>query len=397
MPQNRRMRLASFIIDNIELILTDWVAFAKTRLPAATGMTELALRNDAHSILTEIAQDMRRMQDEDQQIAKSQGLTDIDNSHISTPAKSHALQRKRSGYEVNQMVSEFRALRSTVLRLWAASNHDGSKHDLADITRFNEAIDEVLTESLKFFVAEVDRARNLFLGVLGHDLRSPLSTIVSTAEYQLKIRPDDRQSTLILRGAMHIKVLLDDLLSYTRDRLGVGLSIRPAQMRLDQLAKETRDELLAIHSARAVDLKIEGDLCGVWDKARLHQVLSNLLSNAMKYGAASMPVRLGLEGTDKDLVILSVHNFGTTIPADLLPDLFEPLVRGSSIGSNSQQTGENMGLGLFIAREVVAAHGGSIHVTSTDQDGTRFEIKLPRFATAQATQQEGVIQGRSHI
>jgi signal transduction histidine kinase len=277
------------------------------------------------------------------------------------------------------MVSEFRALRATVLRLWSASMHGATEHDLEDLTRFNEAVDQTLAESLKFFVAEVDRARNLFLGVLGHDLRTPLGTIMSCAHYQLRARPGtEREAKLILQGASHMKALIDDLLAYTRDKLGVGMSVERAPMRLDRFARDTLDAIAAMNPGSAIDLQAEGDMEGAWDASRLHQVLSNLVVNALKYGAPGAPVHVGLDGTREDGVVLRVHNRGPTIPAHILPDLFEPLVRGNTQPAGSLPSGADMGLGLYIAREIITAHGGTIAATSSDAAGTCFEVRLPR-------------------
>ncbi|MBW8828406.1 MAG: HAMP domain-containing histidine kinase [Burkholderiales bacterium] len=171
---------------------------------------------------------------------------------METPSRAHALQRARSSFEVNQMVSEYRALRATVLRLWSAAATEVTVHDLQDVTRFNEAVDQALAESLKLFVAEVDRARNLLLGVLGHDLRTPLATIVNCAHYRLRVRPEDtRDANTILRSAERTKVLVDDdVLVYTRKRLGVGVTVDPVPRQLDRFARDTVDELLAINPGR---------------------------------------------------------------------------------------------------------------------------------------------------
>ncbi|MFL6661471.1 MAG: ATP-binding protein [Rhizobacter sp.] len=374
------MQLAAFIAANIEPILRDWVAFARTRIPVAGGMTELALRNDAAGILTEIAHDMLRPQGEDQQLARSQGMAVRDPELAETPSRSHAMQRARSGFEVNQMVSEYRALRATVLRLWSAAATDVTVHDLQDVTRFNEAVDQALAESLKFFVAEVDRARNLVLGVLGHDLRTPLGVVVNCAQHQLRVRPDDtRDADMILRSAARMKSLVDEVLSYTRKRLGTGLVIHATPVHLARFSRDIVDEILAVTPpGRAIDLTSTGNLEGVWDARRLHQLLSNLIGNALKYGAPDKAIRVMLDGTADDEVVLAVHNFGPPIPGEILPDVFEPLVRGAAEGVTSQTSGASMGLGLYIAREIASAHCGSIGVTSSAEEGTRFELRMPR-------------------
>lgn len=376
------MRLASFIISNIDAILVEWVAFARGQLPAAATMGEAALLDHGKLILEEIASDMSRPQGDAERQAKSEGNGSNASESSGVPSRSHARQRERQGFQVEQMVAEYRALRATVLRLWSAAARSAQAEDLEDITRFNEAVDQAIAESLEAFVAEVDKARDLFLGMLGHDLRGPLSTIASSATVALRTRPDDSpQAAVILRSVAQMKALLDDLVEYTRHRLGSGLAIEPAHLQLDQFARNTLDEIAAISSGHVLDLDVKGDMQGEWDARRLHQALSNLVFNALKYGRANTPIRISLDGTQADEVVLAVENIGKPIPRAMLPTLFDPLVRATSEDgdADSQVAGANLGLGLYVVREIANAHGGSVEVTS-DDSATRFELRLPRIS-----------------
>jgi signal transduction histidine kinase len=378
------MRLSSFISKNLDAILVDWVAFARDQLPAAASMNEVALLDHGKLILEEIAADMGRPQGDDEQQAKSEGNSSSASTSTRVPSRSHARERERQGFRIEQMVAEYRALRATVLRLWTAASSNVQVEDLEDVTRFNEAVDQAIAESLQVFVTEVDRARDLFLGMLGHDLRGPLSTIASSATLEVRTRPNDSQrAAVILRSAAQMKALLDDLVEYTRHRLGSGLAIAPAALRLDQFARNTLDEIDAISRGRVLELEVEGDLQGEWDARRLHQALSNLVFNALKYGLPSAPIRISLDGTREEEVVLAVENMGDPIPPELLPTLFDPLVRaagkaGGDEGADSQVAGANLGLGLYVVREIANAHGGSVEVTS-DDSATRFELRLPRI------------------
>jgi signal transduction histidine kinase len=378
------MRLRSFISENLDAILVDWVAFARDQLPAAANMNEVALLDHGKLILEEIAADMGRPQGDDEQQAKSEGNSSSASTSTRVPSRSHARERERQGFRIEQMVAEYRALRATVLRLWTAASSNVQVEDLEDVTRFNEAVDQAIAESLQVFVTEVDRARDLFLGMLGHDLRGPLSTIASSATLEVRTRPNDSQrAAVILRSAAQMKALLDDLVEYTRHRLGSGLAIAPAALRLDQFARNTLDEIDAISRGRVLELEVEGDLQGEWDARRLHQALSNLVFNALKYGLPSTPIRVSLDGTREEEVVLAVENMGDPIPPELLPTLFDPLVRaagkaGGDEGADSQVAGANLGLGLYVVREIANAHGGSVEVTS-DDSATRFELRLPRI------------------
>jgi signal transduction histidine kinase len=342
-------------------------------------MTDLALRDDAAAILTEVARDMGTEQSSGEQQVKSQGGGQPDPSLPDTPSHAHAMQRVRSGFEVNQMVSEFRALRATVLRLWSEAAGRASIEDLNDVTRFNEAIDQALAESLRSFVSEVDRARNLFMGILGHDLRTPLSTI-SVCSSILKLRrPDDlREIEMIQRSSERMRQLVDVVLAYTRRSLGSVLPVDLRPVHLDELVRHCVHDLAITNPSRDIVLRAAEDIQGIWDGMRISQLVSNLVGNALKYGAPERPVTVTLAADGSDAAVLQVHNFGPPIAPQFVADIFEPLVRGANAAGPAQVGGANMGLGLYIAREVASAHFGTIHVTSDAATGTTFEVRLPR-------------------
>jgi len=380
------VRLSSFITANADAILVDWVAFARRQLPAATGMDEAALLDHGKLILAEIAADMERPENDEERQAKSEGQAAQPSTAPNLPSGSHARQRERQGFALEQMIAEYRALRATVLRQWHPSSGGDRVQDLEDMTRFNEAIDQAVAESVTIFAAEVDKTRDLFLGMLGHDLRGPLSTIVSCASLELRRWPDDpRQAAMILRSAGQMKALLNDMVEYTRHRLGSGLTIDPAPLALDHFARNTLDEIDAISSGRILQLEVRGDMQGEWDARRLHQALSNLVFNALKYGHPSSAIRITLDGDDTQEVVLAVQNSGKPIPPELLPSLFDPLVRagGDDGHADSQVAGASLGLGLYVVREIAGAHGGTVEVTS-DASATRFELRLPRFCVRSA-------------
>jgi signal transduction histidine kinase len=376
------MRLSKFISDHLDAILVDWVAFAREQAPAAANLDEVALLDHGRLILEEIAADMRRPQGDDERQAKSEGNSVSASQSKAVPSRGHARQREKQGFEVEQLVAEYRALRATVLRLWTAASNDAQVQDLEDLMRFNEAVDQAIAESLKVFVAEVNKSRDLFLGVLGHDLRGPLNTISTCVAVDIQARPGGSpQTTIILRSVAQMKALLDDMVEYTRHRLGSELAIDPSSLQLDQFARNTLDEIEAISRGHVFELEVRGDMQGEWDARRLHQALSNLVFNAMKYGLRSAPIHVSLDGTGKDELVLRVQNEGRPIPPDLVERLFDPLVRGDAddAGSDSQVAGANLGLGLYVVREIAKAHGGAVTVTSDDAS-TRFELRLPRIA-----------------
>jgi signal transduction histidine kinase len=374
------MRLSSFISVNLDPILADWVAFARLQEPAASRMGERALLDHGKLILQEIAADMTRPQNDGQRQAKSEGSSDTAAASRNIPSRSHARQRERQGFAVEQMVAEYRALRATVIRLWSASSTTVASEDLEDVVRFNESIDQAIAESLGVFLFEVDKTRDLFLGMLCHDLRGPLATIAGCAGIDRKSRSEaSPTAAIVLRSIAQMKALLDDLVEYTRHRLGSGVTVELAPLHLEQFARDTLAEIEAVVPGRVLALEALGDNAGQWDAHRLHQALSNLVFNALKYGYPDSAVHVWVDGRDRDTVVLAVENNGKPIPPDLLARIFDPLVRtgDEEQREDSEVSGANLGLGLYVVREIATAHGGTVAVWSNEST-TRFELRLPR-------------------
>jgi signal transduction histidine kinase len=375
------MPLSTFITQNLDAILVDWVAFARELQPPGADLDEVALLDHGRLILTEIAADMQRPQSSAEQQDKSEGHGAHAPESPQLPSRTHARQRKRQGFNIEELVAEYRALRATVLRLWSRSTDDITSTDLESVTRFNEAVDQAVAESLEAFMAELDKSRDLFLGVLGHDLRGPLSTIANVATFQMHARPEDaRQAGILLRSVGQMRVLLDDLVEYARHRQGSGFDIEAKALDLGAFTRNTLDEIAAIRNERVIHLDSQGDLDGEWDARRLHQALSNLIFNALKYGHADAPICITLDGTFPDEVKLAVQNAGEPIPRAALATLFDPFVRGGAEDVSPQtpwNAGASMGLGLYVVQEITKAHGGTVEVVS-NESFTRFTIRLPR-------------------
>jgi signal transduction histidine kinase len=146
---------------------------------------------------------------------------------------------------------------------------------------------------------------------------------------------------------------------------------------LEKLCGEVFYGMRTAHPQRTLRFHPHGDLTGDWDAARLHQVVSNLMGNALQHGSAQGPVELSV-ASEGSTVVLSVHNEGAPIPSDLLATIFDPLVRGATLESAERRVPGSVGLGLYIVREIVVAHGGTVEVASTAHEGTTFTVRLPR-------------------
>jgi len=369
------MRLGEFIMRDMEQILERWDAFARTRLPAAHGLSTSALRDHAPQILKAIVADLATAQTAAEQQAKSMGLASKDARATETAAQTHGICRAKSGFNIEQLASEYRALRASVLAAWMTACLP-EPPDIDDMIRFNEAVDQALAESVSFHTAHVNRARNLLIGMLSHDLRSPLQSIQMTAKYLRKLdvknEVSDAAARLIRSGA-RMQKLLDDLVDFNRSELGLGLKIVPCEVDLAAVCGEALEEIRASYTGRLVELEIGGDCRGTWDPDRMRQLLDNLVVNALHYGDPEGTVRVAIDGGGRDLR-LSVANASDPIDDEHLALFFEPLRRGGSKDNNA-----GLGLGLYIVNEIVKAHGGTVAARSEGRQLV-FTVELPRTA-----------------
>lgn len=369
------MLLSDFITEQMEAILSEWESFAAAQLPAAADMTSLALRDHAPDILEAIARDLTTPQTREEQSEKSKGRAPVEPNAPETAAQTHAILRARSGFEINQLVAEYRALRASVLRLWSESN-PGQDLDVEDIIRFNEAIDQAVAESVSHFHSQMTRFRNLFLGMLGHDMRTPLNSIVATASYLAALNAGEKVSEAakrLIRSGGSMQALLDDLVDFNRTQLGLGVKVIPTEIDLAASLTDEVEQLRAAHPDRDIELEIAGECRGQWDGARLNQVLRNLVENAMEYGSPDTPVRVAIRG-DESGVRIAVSNSGSDIDPSVREQVFDPLKRGLEHGGNHGDG--NLGLGLFVVQEIVRAHDGQIDMRSSDGE-TTFTVHLP--------------------
>jgi signal transduction histidine kinase len=374
------MRLADFIVSNMESILLEWEAFARTILPAAK-MDTLALRDHAGDLLLATVRDMESVQTAARRLDKSSGYSDGSavSVRLNGASEEHAIGRLGSGFDLLQLVSEYRALRASVLSLWRRSLPQADHHDVDDLNLFHESIDQSLAKAVISYTKRVDQSRDLFLAILSHDLRNPLNSIAVSAALLAQFSNSNADSTQtasqIATNVSLMTRMIGDLLDYTRTRLGAGMPVRPSAVNLSAICQEVFAEYRTGFPDRRIRFESAGDLTGDWDADRLRQMISNLVGNAVQHGEDPIELKLTAEASD---VVLVVRNGGPPISPGELPKIFEPLVRGSSAGRSKSNRPGSIGLGLYIAREIAQSHGGTIGVTSTQEVGTTFTVRLPR-------------------
>lgn len=376
------MRLADFIMANREPILVEWEAFARTCSPASGTMDVDALRDHADQMLTVIAADLKTPQDSAEQAEKSKGRADAEEPDSTTAAESHGAGRAESGFTVEQMVAEYRALRASVIRLWTREKGELVPADVDDLTRFNEAIDQALAESVAEYNQELEQSKEMFLAILGHDLRTPLGAISTAAAFMLDLEElEEPHCTLVERIAASAErtiQMVGDLLDFTRSRLGGGIPVVRAEVNLGRLVRDVVDEIVGAHPESRIKVDTRADESGEWDEARLSQALSNLIGNAVQHGSEGTMIDVRLRG-EADQVAILIHNKGVAIPSDELDGIFNPMkARESPYQAAGQGRTGSLGLGLYIAERIVSAHDGHIAVESSEAAGTTFTVHLPR-------------------
>jgi signal transduction histidine kinase len=376
------MRLADFILTNRAAILAEWEEFAKTCSPASGSMGLAALSDHANEMLTVIAQDLKTPQGGLEQSEKSKGNAPVPDTNIRTAAEKHGTGRAESGFTIDEMVAEYRALRASVVRLWTKEQGEVTHTDLEDLTRFNEAIDQALTESVTRFTEDLDKSKEMFLAILGHDLRTPIGAVMTSAKFMLEtkelVEPHLTLTSRIVSSTSRMNQMVGALLDFTRSRLGGGIPIDPASLNMGKVVHDVVNEIKAAHPDRRIEVDARGSLTGHWDCARISQVLTNLVGNAIEHGSDRTIITIAVQGDEKE-VRVSIHNRGAAIPEEQMDGLFNAMKR-QGMADKADGPSANLGLGLYIADQIVRAHKGRIEVKSSEEAGTTFTVHLPRRA-----------------
>ena len=369
--------MTSFILEHLDEITAEWESFARGVSPAAATMDSSALRDHAKQMLQAIAKDIETSQSSDQQELKSKGLAAV--SGVETAAESHGALRHNAGFDLSELVAEFRALRASVLRLWVGkATKDADPGHAYEIARFNEAIDQALAESVATYSEELAKSRDMFLAILGDDLSRPLRAVSAVLDVLSGTLDGARRAEVAAAGTRNVaamSAMISDLLEYTRTRLGKAIPITPVEANLANVCNAVVDEVSHSYPQTAFRFESGGQLDGVFDSARMHQVVANLLNNAVQHGKRGSPVSMLAVGDNENLT-LQVKNNGV-IRHELLQVIFDPVVRIPAMEAADSGNAAKLGLGLFVAREIVLAHRGTIHATSSASDGTTFTVELP--------------------
>jgi signal transduction histidine kinase/ActR/RegA family two-component response regulator len=340
--------------------------------------------------------------------SKGQGASEKDQGRINPASESHGAGRVASGFKMEAVVAEYRALRASVIRLWRDSGPTPDLRDLDDLTRFNESMDQSLAHAVASFVRKVERdrddmlakeqaargeaeaanrAKDMFLATLSHEIRTPLTPVLAAVTALLQrsnVSRSDRPILEMIRRNIELEArLIEDLLDVTR------INQNKLQLRLEpvDLHEAIRDVLdMSAEDAHAKGLKLSSELRArkstvKGDPARLRQIVWNLVKNAIKFTPSGGLVSVRTTNPESNRLSMQVNDTGVGIAAPLLGKLFTAFEQDEI----DRRRYGGLGLGLTISKALVEAHDGTISASSEGKGrGATFTIELPTVA-AQAS------------
>lgn len=381
-------RIAALLHQHQELLIEQWISLVLSdpEVPEANRLSEAALRDHIPRLLA-------RMRDlllaQTAKLSPSAPRAADINGSVASPAQAHALHRFANGYTLGHALREMTHFRAAVVDL---CGKEGARLEGQEAKLLQAMIDAALTtvavemEQAARSELEIERERlrqevefrERFMGILGHDLRNPLSAILNAATLLQESDSVPAADAWVLQrittSADRMARMISDLLDVTRVRSGGRLPIRPGAADLHAICLQVAEELRMVHQQRVIMVRSRGDTRGEWDADRIAQLVQNLVSNALDYSPAETSIQIAVHGAESGAV-LRVHNRGPAIPPDHARSIFEPFQRGA----DETRTSDGLGLGLFIAHQIATSHGGSLQVRSGPVLGTTFTASLPRI------------------
>lgn len=350
------MTLPHFLQESIEDILAEWERECGASAP---GAGPAARRQHFGKVLRAVADEMKRL-----------------------PAGAAALPPTGAVETVHspagKLVGDYASLRASVVRQWRRKHPTPTPSDLDDLVRFNEAMDSSLAELTATFAPSESQPQSLFLGVLNHELRTSVASIQMSAQVlthrSTPGSPEAKAAHRILRSCEQLRQSLDALSDFTKVRLGAHLEIDRETDDMGVLCRQALDAFVGVDPERRIRLTSDGDLSGDWDKSRIREAIGGLIGHAARFAARGSTVTIAVDGRAADDITITVHGDGTPIDVETLRTIFDPVARVES--ENATYAG--LGLGLFIVRKVVDAHGGKVSVDAESARGTTFTVVLPR-------------------
>jgi signal transduction histidine kinase len=352
--------VAEFLRTEQTRIAELWEEEVRRDLPALSGMTRPVLLDHLPEFLDGLA---------------SWILGNKDNAERAFQAlvEGHALQRLGYGVGLETLTREYSKLRIVLMRqLLEIPSTEAVRES---ILRMHEGMDRAINDAMHQYASRREEVRERFITILGHDLRDPLSTVVISANMLAAnpgLKPDQRMiASRITRACTRMQRMISDVLDFARGHLGGGIPANPTLNDMAEICRAAADEAIGANPQRQIVVDVRGDLRGAFDRERVHQALSNLISNAIHHTADRVEIR-AFEGERGTAVFTEVTSHGAPIPEDVRRRLFDPFAHFD--GASPRQ---GLGLGLYIVQQIALAHGGLCDVRS-DESGTTFSIRWPR-------------------
>ncbi|CAN5446441.1 HAMP domain-containing sensor histidine kinase [soil metagenome] len=372
------MRLYEYIEGNLEPVLKEWEIRVRAVAEPAKKLSALALRDHAPLLLEAIAKRLEKLAGQ----ARSDSEEQTIDPQIESAAKGHGAERHNEGFDAAQVGLEYSALRLTVVSLWRRELTVIDENIFDDLDRFGAAINQALAVSLGEYSRNMGKSKDTFIAILGHDLRTPLGAISMGADYLIGHSTLDEKQRHIVQSlknsAARMSAMIKDLLAYTSKQLGNEMPITVRETDIGAVCKAAVDEATLAYPGSQFVLEMPNALAGTVDGGRVQQLLSNLLTNAVQHGENKTPVTIAAE-VQRGEIDIQVKNIGPIIPPEALERIFDPLVRYTAEhpGEEDAYLSTSLGLGLYIARAIAVAHGGTITATSSIEEGTILTVRLP--------------------
>jgi signal transduction histidine kinase len=355
--------VAQYLRAHVQEISDEWEHAVVADLKALVNLERGALLDHLPEVLGGLA-------------AWVEGGTEEADRRFALLADGHALQRLGFGIELATLTIEYAWLRRVVLR--RLESLTATPELCRDLTLLNEGLDRAVNLSIRRYTEERDNLRDRFIGILGHDLRTPLQSASMAAQALLRSRAlgdgDRRFAQGIVTAITRMDQLIADVLDFARGHLGPGIPCVPVACDMAELCRLALEEARSAYPNRAIDFRSRGDLRGTWDDNRVPQALGNLVRNAIQHGRDPIVVAVW-EAEERDAVYTRVTNRGPAIPAHAVRTLFD------AFAHLKEDHRSGLGLGLYIVAQIARAHGAACDVSSTDLE-TAFTIRWPRALRA---------------
>ncbi len=350
--------VVDFVRTNKQAIATQWERDVSENLKSLARLSRPALLDHLPEVLDALCAWIESAQRDQSR-------------HFDALADGHALQRLGYGIELEVLTREYSYLRNVIhTQLMAVPSTPQVRLDLI---RLDEGLDFAIFEAVRRYVQRRDQIRDRFIGILGHDLRNPLSTIVAAVHVLQRadeiVAKEGRSLEAISRATHRMSRMVNDVLDFARGHLGGGIPTTVVSCDVGEICRSVIDEIQTAHPNRVIHLRAHGDLRGTFDRDRLFQSFGNLLSNAIQHGQDPIEIHAS-ETSDHRAIVTSVINRGPAIPQSVLNTLFDPFRAASTNHAG-------LGLGLYIVAEIARAHGATYDVSSSQHE-TRFAIRWPR-------------------